>query len=135
MVWFLWNRRNFFIIIKRKKCLHKIEISRYIFTLVLFVLRSYKFQVYFNLSKCLARNHQFWIGQRNLFQSTLKSGENFCLFQLLASVTYFENFMELSFLMICSIFITLWYALFVITSETCNHILLVKRIAAWFFLK
>ena len=38
---------------------YKIEVSRYIFTLVLFVLSRNKFQVCFNKSKRLARNHTF----------------------------------------------------------------------------
>ena len=81
------KERKLFYLNKRKIGLYKIEICQYILTLVLFALSSYKFQVCFNKSKCLARNHQFLNGQRKLFQSTLKLDESFCLFQLLASVT------------------------------------------------
>ena len=110
------KEKKFFYQNKRKIGLYKIKISQYIFTLELFTPSIYKFQGCFNKSKCLARNHQFWTGQRKLLQSTLKLVENFCLFQLLASVTTR----------------TLWSWACKSLQLCVNNILLVERIAPQF---
>ena len=85
---------------------------------MLFVLSSSKSQVCFNKLKCLARNHCFELGKQKRWEFLLVSVTCF---------SYFESWACKS-----CIYTALWQLRF-ITSNTYYHILLVQRIAAWFF--